>query len=115
MELHAVDALGGVGKPRKLAVVGLGGGPAGLAAAVYGASEGLKTVLIEETTTGGQAGRSSRIGNSLGFPPGIAGAGLSTPARRQAERSGAEVLTTRQAVRLQAGDSGTARTIEFED
>src|SRR6478752_3244777 len=82
----------------ELAVIG--GGPAGLAAAVYGASEGLKTVLIEETTTGGQAGRSSRIENYLGFPTGV---------------SGAEVITTRKAVRLQAGDSGTARTIEFED
>jgi thioredoxin reductase (NADPH) len=97
----------------ELAVIG--GGPAGLAAAVYGASEGLKTVLIEETTTGGQAGRSSRIENYLGFPTGISGAELTTSARRQAERFGAEVITTRRAVRLQAGDSGTARTIEFED
>jgi thioredoxin reductase (NADPH) len=97
----------------ELAVIG--GGPAGLAAAVYGASEGLKTVLIEETTTGGQAGRSSRIENYLGFPTGISGAELTTSARRQAERFGAEVITTRKAVRLHAGDSGMARTIEFED
>jgi thioredoxin reductase (NADPH) len=97
----------------ELAVIG--GGPAGLAAAVYGASEGLKTVLIEETTTGGQAGRSSRIENYLGFPTGVSGAELTTSARRQAERFGAEVITTRKAVRLRAGDSGTARTIEFED
>jgi thioredoxin reductase (NADPH) len=97
----------------ELAVIG--GGPAGLAAAVYGASEGLKTVLIEETTTGGQAGRSSRIENYLGFPTGVSGAELTTAARRQAERFGAEVITTRKAVRLHAGDSGTARTIEFED
>lgn len=97
----------------ELAVIG--GGPAGLAAAVYGASEGLKTVLIEETTTGGQAGRSSKIENYLGFPTGVSGAELTTAARRQAERFGAEVITTRKAVRLQAGDSGTARTIEFED
>src|ERR1700754_2510461 len=97
----------------ELAVIG--GGPAGRAAAGYGASEGLKTVLIEETTTGGQAGRSSRIENYLGFPTGISGAQLTTSARRQAERFGAEVITTRKAVRLQAGDSGTARTIEFED
>jgi thioredoxin reductase (NADPH) len=97
----------------ELAVIG--GGPAGLAAAVYGASEGLKTVLIEEATTGGQAGRSSRIENYLGFPTGISGAELTTSARRQAERFGAEVITTRKAVRLHAGDSGTARTIEFED
>lgn len=93
----------------------IGGGPAGLAAAVYGASEGLKTVLIEETTTGGQAGRSSRIENYLGFPTGVSGAELTTSARRQAERFGAEVITTRKAVRLHADDSGSARTIEFED
>ena len=97
----------------ELAVIG--GGPAGLAAAVYGASEGLKTVLIEEATTGGQAGRSSRIENYLGFEMGISGAELTTSARRQAERFGAEVITTRRAVALHAGDSGTARTIEFGD
>src|SRR3954447_15766577 len=97
----------------ELAVIG--GGPAGLAAAVYGASEGLKTVLIEKSSTGGQAGRSSKIENYLGFPTGVSGAELTTAARRQAERFGAEVITTRKAVRLHAGDSGTARTIEFED
>ena len=91
----------------------IGGGPAGLAAAVYGASEGLKTVLIESTTTGGQAGRSSRIENYLGFPTGVSGAELTTSARRQAERFGAEVITTRKAVGLDV--SGQARTIEFED
>ncbi len=63
----------------------IGGGPAGLAAAVYGASEGLKTVLIEKSSTGGQAGRSSKIENYLGFPTGISGAELTTSARRQAE------------------------------
>jgi thioredoxin reductase (NADPH) len=97
----------------ELAVIG--GGPAGLAAAVYGASEGLKTVLIEATATGGQAGRSSRIENYLGFPTGVSGAELTTSARRQAERFGAEVITTRKAVGLNAGDSGTARMVEFED
>jgi thioredoxin reductase (NADPH) len=95
----------------ELAVIG--GGPAGLAAAVYGASEGLKTVLIESTTTGGQAGRSSRIENYLGFPLGISGADLTTAARRQAERFGAEVITTRKAIGLDV--SGQARTIAFED
>ncbi|MGB5111127.1 MAG: FAD-dependent oxidoreductase [Mycobacterium sp.] len=92
----------------------IGGGPAGLAAAVYGASEGLNTVLIEQATTGGQAGRSSRIENYLGFENGISGIDLTTTARRQAERFGAEVITTRKAVKLQAGDVGTARTISFE-
>jgi thioredoxin reductase (NADPH) len=91
----------------------IGGGPAGLAAAVYGASEGLETALIERTTTGGQAGRSSRIENYLGFPTGVSGAELTTSARRQAERFGAEVITTRQVVKLHVGD--TAPTIEFED
>jgi thioredoxin reductase (NADPH) len=91
----------------------IGGGPAGLAAAVYGASEGLETVLIERTTTGGQAGRSSRIENYLGFENGVSGAVLTTSARRQAERFGAEVITTRQVVKLHVGDS--APTIQFED
>ncbi|WP_319445734.1 MULTISPECIES: FAD-dependent oxidoreductase [unclassified Mycobacterium] len=91
----------------------IGGGPAGLAAAVYGASEGLETVLIERTTTGGQAGRSSRIENYLGFENGVSGAVLTTSARRQAERFGAEVITTRQVVKLHVGDA--APTIEFED
>ncbi|MCV7211363.1 FAD-dependent oxidoreductase [Mycolicibacterium canariasense] len=93
----------------------IGGGPAGLAAAVYGASEGLNTVLIERATTGGQAGRSSRIENYLGFENGISGVELTTTARRQAERFGAEVITTRKAIKLQAGEVGTARTISFED
>ncbi len=84
----------------------IGGGPAGLAAAVYGASEGLETVLIERTTTGGQAGRSSRIENYLGFPTGVSGAELTTSARRQAERFGAEVITTRQVVKLHVGEIG---------
>src|SRR3954452_8065136 len=91
----------------------IGGGPAGLASAVYGASEGLETVLIERTTTGGQAGRSSRIENYLGFPIGVSGAELTNSARRQAERFGAEVITTRDVVKLHVGE--TAPTIEFED
>ncbi len=91
----------------------IGGGPAGLASAVYGASEGLETVLIEKATTGGQAGRSSRIENYLGFPIGVSGAELTNSARRQAERFGAEVITTRDVVKLHVGDA--APTIEFED
>jgi len=92
----------------------IGGGPAGLAAAVYGASEGLKTVLIEAATTGGQAGRSSRIENYLGFPKGVSGAELTLAARLQAERFGAEVITTRRAARLRADEVGATKTIEFE-
>lgn len=93
----------------------IGGGPAGLAAAVYGASEGLKTVLIEKATTGGQAGRSSKIENYLGFENGVAGAVLTTTARRQAERFGAEVITTQEAGRLKTGGIGAAHTIHLND
>ena len=73
-------------------IVCLGGGPAGLSAAVYGASEGLKTLLIERYAVGGQAGTSSRIENYLGFPEGISGSDLAKRARDQANRFGAEIL-----------------------
>jgi thioredoxin reductase (NADPH) len=76
-----------------------GGGPAGLSAAVYGASEGLKTVLIEKNALGGQAGSSSKIENYLGFPRGISGAELAERAREQAYKFGAEVLIAREGVR----------------
>ncbi len=73
-------------------VVIIGGGPAGLAAAVYGASEGLATLLIEEEAPGGQAGQSSLIENYLGFPKGISGSDLARRAAAQAQRLGAEIL-----------------------
>src|SRR6202035_5494447 len=76
-----------------------GGGPAGLSAAVYAASEGLKTVLIERSVLGGQAGTSSKIENYLGFPDGITGADLAERARTQACRFGAEILLAREGVR----------------
>ncbi len=76
-----------------------GAGPAGLSAAVYGASEGLRTVLIERSVVGGQAGTSSRIENYLGFPEGISGADLAKAAREQACRFGAEILMLREGVR----------------
>jgi thioredoxin reductase (NADPH) len=76
-----------------------GAGPAGLSAAVYGASEGLKTVVIERSAVGGQAGTTSRIENYLGFPKGIAGADLAERAREQACRFGAEFLLLREGVR----------------
>jgi thioredoxin reductase (NADPH) len=91
----------------------IGGGPAGLAAAVYGASEGLKTVLIERTATGGQAGQSSRIENYLGFPDGVSGNQLADRARRQAEKFGAELITARKAIALEV--NGSARTVRFAD
>ena len=91
----------------------IGGGPAGLGAALYGASEGLRTVLVERTATGGQAGQSSRIENYLGFPEGVRGDQLTSRARRQADKFGAEVLTTREVTALQVG--GSARTVRFAD
>jgi thioredoxin reductase (NADPH) len=91
----------------------IGGGPAGLGAAVYGASEGLRTVLVERTATGGQAGQSSRIENYLGFPDGVSGAQLTGRARRQAAKFGAEVLTTRDVVGLEV--NGSARSVRFAD
>src|ERR1700723_4751872 len=75
-----------------------GAGPAGLSAAVYGASEGLKTVVIERSAVGGQAGTTSKIENYLGFPKGIAGADLAERAREQARRFGAEFLLSREGV-----------------
>ncbi|WAL63200.1 FAD-dependent oxidoreductase [Amycolatopsis cynarae] len=94
-------------------LVVVGGGPAGLGAAVYGASEGLRTVLVERKATGGQAGQSSRIENYLGFPDGVSGAQLTDRARRQAQKFGAEVLTARDVVGLQV--RGSARVITFGD
>jgi thioredoxin reductase (NADPH) len=76
-----------------------GGGPAGLSAAVYGASEGLNTVLIERSAIGGQAGTSSKIENYLGFPDGISGADFAQRARDQAGKFGAEILIAREGVR----------------
>ena len=78
----------------------IGGGPAGLAAAVYGASEGLRTLLVEREAPGGQAGTSSRIENYLGFPSGVSGDELSSRAFKQAGRLGAELLVTRCAERV---------------
>src|SRR5581483_7411848 len=76
-------------------VVIVGGGPAGMAAAVYGASEGLRTLLIEREAPGGQAGQSSRIENYLGFPFGVSGDELASRAFQQARRFEAEILVTR--------------------
>lgn len=98
----------------------VGGGPAGLAAAVYGASEGLKTIVVEREAPGGQAGTSSRIENYLGFPSGVSGDELASRALQQARRLGAEILVTRLITRidpsngqvhLDGGDVLRARTI----
>ena len=101
-------------------VVVVGAGPSGLAAAVYGASEGLRTIVIEREAPGGQAGTSSRIENYLGFPSGVSGDELASRALQQARRLGAEILVTRaieridaatRQVHLDGGDVIRARTI----
>jgi len=91
----------------------IGGGPAGLAAAVYGASEGLKTVMIEREAPGGQAGLSSRIENYLGFPAGLSGQDLARRAVVQATRFGVEILAPQEAVGLRV--EGPYRIIELAD
>jgi thioredoxin reductase (NADPH) len=82
----------------------VGGGPAGLAAAVYGASEGLRTILVERSAPGGQAGTSSKIENYLGFPGGVTGADLARRAATQARRFGAEIITAQEAVEIRRED-----------
>jgi thioredoxin reductase (NADPH) len=82
----------------------VGAGPAGLAGAVYGASEGLRTLLIDKETTGGQAGTSSRIENYLGFPNGLSGADLARRATAQAARLGAEILTAQEVTQIRVDD-----------
>jgi thioredoxin reductase (NADPH) len=98
----------------------IGGGPAGLAAAVYGASEGLNTIVVEREAPGGQAGASARIENYLGFPSGVSGDELATRALQQARRLGAEIVVTRSITRIDTsrrhvhldnGDVLRARTI----
>ena len=91
-------------KQRFYDLVIIGGGPAGLAAAVYGASEGLSTLLVERAAPGGQAGTSSFIENYLGFPDGVTGAELSKRAAAQAQRFGAEILTAQDVARVRRND-----------
>src|SRR5205814_6443180 len=82
----------------------VGGGPAGLAAAVYGASEGLRTLLVERDALGGQAGTSSQIENYLGFPNGVSGADLARRATLQARRFGAEIISAQDVVEIRRRD-----------
>ncbi|HEX4962409.1 MAG TPA: FAD-dependent oxidoreductase [Thermoanaerobaculia bacterium] len=91
----------------------VGGGPSGLAAAVYGASEGLRTLLIEGDAPGGQAGTSSRIENYLGFPVGLSGADLTRRAVTQAQRFGVEILTPQEATGVRLED--TYRIVTLAD
>ncbi|MFF0341270.1 FAD-dependent oxidoreductase [Kribbella sp. NPDC004875] len=92
----------------------VGAGPAGLAAAVYGASEGLATVVLDAVATGGQAGTSSRIENYLGFPAGLSGAELADRAEIQAKRFGAEITVPATAVALEARDGHHVVLLENE-
>ena len=91
----------------------IGGGPAGLGAAVYGASEGLRTLMIERHATGGQAGTSSRIENYLGFPKGISGSDLARRATDQAMRLGCEVLTAREVTQVRI--EGNYKIVTLDD
>ncbi len=91
----------------------VGGGPAGLAAAVYGASEGLKTVMIEREAPGGQAGMSSRIENYLGFPSGLSGGDLARRAVAQARRFGVEILSPQEARAVRV--EGPSRMVKLAD
>ena len=108
------------GRSAEYDTVIIGGGPAGLAAAVYGASEGLRTLVVEREAPGGQAGTSSRIENYLGFPNGVSGDELASRALNQAKRLGAEIVVTRNieridpdscAVFLDGGEKLRARTV----
>ena len=109
------ERLGVVGQPsyEHYDLLIVGGGPAGLAAAVYGASEGLKTLMVEREAPGGQAGQSSRIENYLGFPAGLSGSDLTRRATDQARRLGAELLTLQDADRLRV--EGAGRVVQLTD
>jgi thioredoxin reductase (NADPH) len=106
--LELAERLGVAGQPAQdhYDLVIVGGGPAGLAAAVYGASEGLRTVMVEREAPGGQAGQSSLIENYLGFPAGLSGSELAHRATTQARRLGAELLTVQDVVGLRVEGSG---------
>jgi thioredoxin reductase (NADPH) len=113
--LELAERLGIAGQPaaEHYDLVIVGGGPAGLAAAVYGASEGLRTIMVEREAPGGQAGQSSRIENYLGFPTGLSGSDLTRRATDQARRLGAELLTLQDAERLRV--EGAGRVLELTD
>jgi thioredoxin reductase (NADPH) len=111
--LELAERLGVAGRPASdhYDLVIVGGGPAGLAAAVYGASEGLRTVMVEREAPGGQAGQSSRIENYLGFPNGLSGSDLARRATDQARRLGAELLTVSDVAALKV--EGAGRIVEL--
>lgn len=105
-ELAAKLGVAGEATHEHYDLVVVGAGPAGLAGAVYGASEGLRTVVVEREAPGGQAGQSSRIENYLGFPVGLSGSDLARRATDQARRLGAELLTVQDAVELDVEGAG---------
>jgi thioredoxin reductase (NADPH) len=111
--LELAEKIGVAGQPAAdhYDLVIVGGGPAGLAAAVYGASEGLRTVMVEREAPGGQAGQSSRIENYLGFPAGLSGSDLARRATDQARRLGAELLSVNDASALRV--EGAGRIVEL--
>ena len=114
-QLRRVAELLGLGTEAQAAeydTVIVGAGPAGLAAAVYGASEGLTTIVVEREAPGGQAGTSSRIENYLGFPSGVSGDELASRALQQARRLGAEILVTRTIERIDALHTTSTSTAE---
>lgn len=112
-QLAEKSELGTRAKLRFYDMVVVGGGPAGLAAAVYGGSEGLRTILVERAAPGGQAGTSSFIENYLGFPDGVTGAELARRAAAQARRFGVEILTAQEVVRVRRNDP--YRVVELAD
>lgn len=102
----------GLDQPRPADMIVVGTGPAGLAAAVYGASEGLETIVIDDVAIGGQAGTSSRIENYLGFPNGISGGALAFKAQVQALKFGARIAVPRRAVGLVREEDGYCLTLD---
>src|SRR3954453_20533903 len=113
--MEIAERLGISGQPASdhYDLVIVGGGPAGLAAAVYGVSEGLRSMMIEREAPGGQAGQSSMIENYLGFPTGLSGSDLARRATDQARRLGAELITLQDAVGLRA--EGAGRLVDLSD
>jgi len=113
--LELADKLGMQTRARRdfYDLVVVGGGPAGLASAVYAASEGLRTILVERNATGGQAGTSSQIENYLGFPSGISGSDLAHRATTQAKRFGAEILAAQDVVEIRRDDP--YRSVKLSD
>ncbi len=113
LEALGMSGAGGPHPPGACDLLVVGGGPAGLAASVYGASEGMATTLAEQTALGGQAGTSSRIENVLGFPSGLSGEELAARAALQAQKFGVRIKLAARAVSLSSGDG--LHRVSFDD